>query len=87
MSADQLKTLFRDESAATTPAGISFLSEVSIDQYLLTLSRLEEEIQLRMKLEEANRQLRLALAEKQKCCASESKARSGVRRVASFLTR
>ena len=44
MSADQLKTLFHDEHVTTTPSGISFLSEITVDEDLSTLSRLGEEI-------------------------------------------
>jgi hypothetical protein len=78
MSADQLKRVFRDgASASTKPPGISFLSEVTADQYLLVLSKLEAEEKLRKKLEEMNFQLRLALAEAHQCTIHR------VRRVAS----
>jgi hypothetical protein len=37
MSAAQLKTLVRDRSATTTPLGVGFPSEVTMDEYLSTL--------------------------------------------------
>ena len=42
MTADQLKAIFRDGTIPTTLAGITFLSEVTVDEYLSTLERLEE---------------------------------------------
>ena len=60
MTPDQLKAIFRDEAFSTTPAGVAFLSEVTVDEYLSTLQKLEDarqeverEVTLRKKLERA----------------------------------
>jgi hypothetical protein len=89
MTPDQLKSIFRDEAFSTAPTGVAFLSEVTVDEYLSTLQKLEEarrEIEREVTLQ---KQLERALAEARRQYEgtlhppSGSSAQLGVRRVAS----